>query len=141
LRFGLDWGWLDTEVLDAGFEGGDGAAFVAGSRLLRRPAHTVHAHAAYDAEWGGGWLDVTTVGRRDDRDFSGFPAERVTLPGYTTLNAGLEMPLMEDNGGGPGLTLTIRGENLLDALYEEVVGFPAPGRGLYLGARLGFGGG
>jgi vitamin B12 transporter len=140
LRFGLDWGWFDTEVLDAGFEGGDGAAFVKGSRLLRRPTHTVHVHAAYDAEWGGGWLDFTTVGRRDDRDFSSFPAERVTLPRYTTLNAGLELPLMDDNGGAPGLTLTIRGENLLDARYEEVVGFPAPGRGLYLGARLGFGG-
>jgi vitamin B12 transporter len=140
LRFGLDWGWLDTEVLEAGFEGGDGAAFVEGSRLLRRPAHTVHLHGAYEAGWGGGWLDFTTVGPRDDRDFSSFPATRVTLSRYTTLNAGLEMPLMHDGAGGPGLTLPVRGENLLDARYEEVVGFPAPGRGLYLGARLGFGG-
>ncbi len=140
-RAGLDWAWLHTEVLVAGLEGGDGASFVEGSRLLRRPSHTVHVHAAYDAGWGGGWLDLTTVGRRDDRDFSTYPAERVTLPRYTTVNVGLEMPLMVGGGGRPGLTLTIRGENLLDAGYEEVVGFPAPGRGLYVGARLGFGGG
>jgi vitamin B12 transporter len=140
VRFGLDWGWLDTEVLDGGFEGGDGEAFVEGSRLLRRPAYTAHVHAAYDAGWGGGWLDITTVGRRDDRDFSSFPAERITLPHYTTVDVGLDLPLLEDTGGRPGVTLTIRGENLLDARYEEVVGFPAPGRGLYLGALLGFGG-
>jgi outer membrane cobalamin receptor len=34
----------------------------------------------------------------------------------------------------------VRGENLLDEAYQEVFGFDAPSRQLYLGVALGFGG-
>ena len=35
---------------------------------------------------------------------------------------------------------TLRAENLLGADYEEAWGFPAPGRGVYLGGSVALGG-
>lgn len=139
LRGGVSWTWLDTEVADAGLDEGPGAAYVAGERLLRRPAHTVGlrlsrsfgARASVSAA-------VDRVGSRQDRDFSTFPAERVALEAYTAVSLGAEVTVLEP-AGGPALTLTFRGENLLDEAFEEVVGFRAPGRAIYLGGRLDFG--
>jgi outer membrane cobalamin receptor len=36
--------------------------------------------------------------------------------------------------GRPGLDLTARVENVFDEGYEQAVGFPARGRGLFIGA-------
>ena len=81
------------------------------------------------------------MGGREDRDFSTFPAERVVLKRYRTVNVSMEVPLLSQAGATPTLRLLLRGENLLDAAYEEVVGFPAPGRALYVGVSMRFGGG
>jgi outer membrane cobalamin receptor len=56
------------------------------------------------------------------------------------LDAGLEVPF-QVGGDGPRWILSLRAENLLDEHFEEVVGFPAPGRALYVGARVVLGGG
>ena len=132
-RAGADWSWLMTEVLDAGMDEGSGADFVPGARLLRRPTHTVSLHASMAAARGTVRADVRLVGERDDRDFAAWPPRRVALPRYTTMNLGFEVPVA-------GFWLALRAENLLDARYEEVAGFPAPGRGFYLGGRVTFGG-
>ncbi|MCH7991946.1 MAG: TonB-dependent receptor [Gemmatimonadetes bacterium] len=80
------------------------------------------------------------VGRRLDRDFSTFPATPVTLPPYSLLSLGGEWRIFGGGGGRPSLAIQLRGENLLDESYEEVLGFSAPGRGLYVGGRVGLGG-
>jgi len=129
-----DWTWLDTRVLDAGPEADGGADFVAGGRLLRRPVHAGNVHVRLPLGPVAVRSDVRVVGRREDRDFSVYPADRVSLPLYTTVNVGMETSL------GIRLTVTLRGENLLDARYEEVLGYRAPGRGLYLGAGVTLGG-
>jgi vitamin B12 transporter len=36
------------------------------------------------------------------------------------------------------MTLTVRGENLLDEDYQEVVGYASQGRGVYAGLRARF---
>ena len=64
----------------------------------------------------------------------------VTLDAYTVLDVGAELRLVEPAEGRPGFTLTLRGENLLDESYQEVFGFGAPGRGLYVGGRMTLGG-
>ncbi|WP_419857009.1 TonB-dependent receptor plug domain-containing protein [Candidatus Palauibacter irciniicola] len=141
LRLTGSWTYLDTEVLDSGFDEGPGATFVEGSALLRRPKHAMAASAFYPVSSAVG-LDVRLrrVGEREDRDFSSFPAEPVMLPAYTVLDVSASFDIA-GRGGGPGFTLTVRGENLLDSAYEEVWGFAAPGRGLYVGGRVILGGG
>lgn len=134
VRWGGDWSWTRTEVLEAPTDDGEGADFVPGARLLRRPVHAGGVHAALSGARGTLRMDVRVVGSREDRDFSSWPARRVELPRYQVVNLGGEIPVGR-------VVLGIRAENLLDARYEEVSGFPAPGRGLYLGGRVPFGGG
>ena len=140
LRLTGAWTYLDTEVRDAGFDEGAGATFVEGAALLRRPKHTLAATAFYRVSSRVGLdLGLRRVGEREDRDFSTFPAEPVTLPAYTVLDLAASFDLAGDSGR-PGFTLTLRAENLLDSAYEEVWGFAAPGRGLYVGGRVVLGG-
>jgi vitamin B12 transporter len=139
VSFGVSHASLDTQVTDAGFDGGAGATFVEGERLLRRPRSTwsVRASAAASAALRV-HARLSVVGARSDRDFTTFPATPVTLPAYESLAAGVEWTA--PRGFGLDLTLSARGENLLAAEYEEVLGFPAPGRAVYVGARVGLGG-
>jgi vitamin B12 transporter len=130
---GLAWSWLATEVVRGGGDEGEGADFLPGSRLLRRPDHTLGAHASL--AWSAGVVraDARVVGGRDDRDFSTWPARRVVLPRHATVDLAAEVPVR-------GARLVLRAENLLDARYEEAAGFPAPGRVLSAGARITVGG-
>jgi vitamin B12 transporter len=138
---GASWTWLDTEVTDAGFESGPGAMFVEGAPLLRRPAHAWAARASAPfGERARVYLRVSFVGERADRDFSTFPATPVELPGHALLALGGEWRLWPGGVGRPEATLTLRAENALDRSYEEVLGYRAPGRQLYLGVRVGAGG-
>jgi vitamin B12 transporter len=129
--------WLRTEVMDAGFDEGPGASFVEGEALLRRPDREVTASLRYRVGSAGVVsLGVRSVGAREDRDFSTWPASAVRLPRYTTLHAGGEVRVLQASGGRPGLTLLARAENLSDRAYEEAFGFRAPGRSVFLGGRL-----
>jgi vitamin B12 transporter len=132
--------WLDTEVIDSGFDSGEGATFVEGERLLRRPHLVLGGSAGYRVD-GRGVLraSLRRVGEREDRDFSAFPATPVTLDAYTLVGVGGEVTVL-DGVDGPALAVTLRADNLLDAEYQEVFGFAAPGRQFYLGVRVGLGG-
>ncbi len=140
LTAGVSWTRLDTEVVDSGFDEGEGATFVNGEPLLRRPKHSV----AFRAHTRVSTVDLSSryvrVGSRSDRDFATFPASPVTLPAYGLLSVAARWAAVEPSGSRPGLTIEVRGENLLDAEYEEAVGFDAPGRGLYVGGSVSWGG-
>jgi vitamin B12 transporter len=84
---------------------------------------------------------VNVVGARADRDFATYPATRVTLPRYTLVSLEGSWSLDRAAGRRPGVEISVRGDNLLNRRYEEVVGFPAPGRAVYVGARVTLGGG
>ena len=135
------WTWLDPRVVDGGVDEGPGGEFAAGQPLLRRPRHTLDLTVGLDGSRGGVWGSIRVVGSRQDRDFSVYPAERVTLDGYANVELGADVPVRSAADDGVGLTLTLRGENLLDARYQEVLGFPAPGRALYVGGQVSLGGG
>ncbi len=133
--------YLDTEVVDSGFDEGPSATFVTGEQLLRRPKHTVGASANLRLAGGVGFSgNLRRTGERNDRDFSTWPASAVTLSAYTLLDlaTSIDADLL---GLGTGVTLTLRAENLLDELYQEAWGFPAPGRAFYVGAKVDVGGG
>jgi vitamin B12 transporter len=141
VRVSGDATWLDTEVVDAGFDSGAGATFVAGQRLLRRPGLSFGGSVGYAHDARGRIsLGLRHVGDRDDRDFSTFPATPVTLDAYTLLSVGGELTVLSGAGRAPGVTLTVRGENLLDRRHEEAFGFVRPGRAVYAGLRVGLGG-
>lgn len=131
--------YLDSEVLDAGFDEGDGAVFVTGRPLIRRPSHQGSLRAAYrfprwtlsgSARW---------VGDRADRDFSGWPSAPVELPSYTVLNLGAEVTVVSPENRRMGINLQMRGENLLNEEYQEIFGFDAPGRAFLVGFQMTFG--
>jgi vitamin B12 transporter len=135
------WTRLDSDVLDAGFDEGPGATFVEGEALLRRPSNTLALRAsAVLGRRVSLSAGATRVGTRSDRDFSTWPAAPVELEAYTDVSAGAEVPVLRRGNGAPRLTLTFRGDNLLDREYQEAFGFAAPGRAIYAGARLTFGG-
>ena len=140
-RGSASWTRLDTEVTDSGFDEGPGATFVVGESLLRRPKHTFNARVAADA--GGRaqlFADVSVVGSRADRDFTQFPASPVQLARYINLALGGSIEVVAAEAGGPGFVLELRAENVLDQDFEEVFGFRAPGRALYVKGVLTFGG-
>jgi len=135
---GADWTWLDARVVEGGDAERAGGEFVPGDRLLRRPERMLRLYGTLHAGDADASVSVRVEGARADRDFTTYPATRRTLPRHATLDAGVELPL--GGGGVAAWSLRVRGENLLDARYEEVLGFPAPGRALYVGARLRLGG-
>ena len=141
VRLNASYTWLDTEVRDAGFDEGPGAAFVEGQPLPRRPTHTVAAGVFLPAgDRATVDLAARRIGERADRDFATWPAVAVVLPAYTVLDVAANVRVFGGGGPGPALVLTIRAENLLGAEYEEAQGFPAPGRGVYVGGKVSFGG-
>jgi vitamin B12 transporter len=124
---------LDTRVLDPGLA--TDAGFVQGEPLLRRPANSAALTGRYRFAAGSVGLTLHTVGERQDLDFgAGFPAPRVTLPAHTTVDLAAEARMPAGSGARP--TITLRVENLLDADYEGIRGFPAPGRLISLGIRI-----
>ncbi len=103
----------------------------AGTELLRRPRDKFSAEAGFRLF---GRFDLAAralwVGRRFDRDFSAFPYETVALPGYLLLGAALSTSV------GPRIDLFLRVDNILDARYETVWGYGAPGFTARTGFRL-----
>lgn len=132
---GLTGTWLETRVTDAGAS--SSPAFADGSALIRRPA-------ASGAVWlrgtVGGRVHLDTrfshVGPRDDVDFSAFPGARVRLQSYSLLAAAIDVEVLPEAGARPGVSLLLRGDNLLGEQYETVRGFPGLGRTVIAGARL-----
>ena len=136
---GANFTYLDTDVIDAGFDSGDGDTFVEGARLLRRPTTTLNATAMYRG-WDRGVFTavVNYVGDRDDRDFSlPFPAPpaAVVLSAYTTVDIAVQIELLQKRTD-MGLTGTLRVENVFNKGYVEVFGFPARGRTIFVGGRV-----
>ena len=121
--------YTHTTSSDSGF---DGATFAQGRRLIRRPTSA----ASLDLAWrlgdrGSLSADGQWVGDRDDEDFSTYPGTRVTLPSYLRVDVAGEWALLA--GHGRRLSATLKVENLLDRRYEQVLGFPARGRALFVG--------
>lgn len=133
---GASWSWTDTEVTDSGFDDGPGATFVDGEALLRRPTWKGSVRGAVELGRAELSARLRHVGERADRDFSTFPATSVTLSDFRVLSVGADLVVVDGRSGGPSFELELRAENLLDEGYREVFGFPAPGRGLYVGGRV-----
>jgi vitamin B12 transporter len=136
LTLGAVYAWTDAHATQAGFDKSTGATYVVGERLIRRPPHVITLSAA-TALSGGGSLSLTAMrfGSRDDRDFAAFPVTAIVLPAYTKVDAAIQLPVLGQFA--TDLSLVARVDNLLGATYEEIVRFPAPGRMIFVGLRIG----
>lgn len=100
-----------------------------GQRLTRRPKHGGSLSLGYRAGAIDGNLVVIRSGERVDNQ-AVVPFARATNAGYTTVDAMLQYRMGK-------LAPFVKVENLTGEQYEEVLGFPSPGRRAILGLRLG----
>lgn len=104
-----------------------------GSPLPRVPGLTARAVLTYAPHPGTAVTVLAEyVGPRADVDFSVFPALAVQLPAYgdVALRYARQLP--------SGWTITLGIDNLLDASYEVVKGYPVPGRTVFVTASRRF---
>lgn len=104
-----------------------------GSDEIRVPSETASLSINYhpkntpDFRFGAA-LDY--VGDQDDFNFSTYPSTRVTLDSYVLASTSAEFPLNKK------VSLTLRGENLLDQEVVDVFGYTSPGATAYIGLKL-----
>jgi vitamin B12 transporter len=137
VKLSASYTYLMAEATDDG--GLPSPTFAAGERLVRRPRHSAEMSArsrVLDRVTVGGSLNY--VGTRDDVDFNQFPAERVELPGYVTVDLATEVEVIRSGPGRPGLSGVVRAENLFNQSYDQVVGFSGRRRGVFGGAKFRF---
>ena len=137
VKLSASYTYLLAEATDDG--GLPSATFAAGQRLIRRPRHSAELAVrsrVFDRVTLGG--SVIYLGPRDDVDFNQFPAQRVELPGYATVDLATEVEVVRAGPGRPGLSGVLRVENLFNEAYDQVVGFPGRRRAVFGGAKFRF---
>jgi vitamin B12 transporter len=143
LTISASYTYTKTQVTNAGIDSSSTGTFVQGQRLLRRPANLASATASYAFRRPETslHLEVTTIGDRDDRDFSDdvtFIPKAVTLPSYTVVALAGELGILRRSASAsPDVVLTARVDNLFDRNYQQVFGFASPRRTVLVGARIG----
>lgn len=102
-----------------------------GKALLRRPKHQASLTINYNLNGTTNFnFQLRYAGKREDKDFSAFPAQRVALPDYTIVNFSASHRFLDY------LELTARIENLFDKQYEEVLYYGTLGRSFYIGVNF-----
>lgn len=100
-------------------------------QLLRRPKHQASFIINYRFnDYLNANASMRYIGKRDDKDFSGYPVQRVTLPDYYLINIAASYKILEY------LQINGRIENLFNKKYEEVLYYGTLGRSFYLGLNL-----
>jgi outer membrane cobalamin receptor len=133
----LTYAYSRTRVTDEGFDVGDGATFVRGQPLMRRPAHSARAELSRrlssraDVVMGAAY-----TGRAHDRDYSAWPAKPVELPARTLVDLSANVRLSATDASVP-LSARVRADNLTSVEYQGIYGFRAPGRSIRVGLTLG----
>jgi outer membrane cobalamin receptor len=122
---------LDTEIMAVDQSADAPSPFTAGDSLLRRPRHQFGAELLVSAGRVTAFLQGAGRGRFRDVDPSfGTFGGVFEATGFAVWNAGASWRLPAP------IEIFGRITNILDRGYEEALGFPALGRGLYAGVRL-----
>jgi outer membrane cobalamin receptor len=106
--------------------------YAVGQPLLRRPRRQGSLSASWSFGRGSVGVTLFAVGARADSDFVGLGLTRNA--GYARLDARARVHV------AGALEAFLAADNLLDARYQEVLGYPALGRALRGGLRLALGG-
>ena len=127
-RFGYT--FLDSEIIDS--TSSFSSLLEAGQPLLRRPKNS----GFVDIGWTRGPFNATLaglfIGEYLDGDFSSLQPPLVENPGYTTWDVRVSYRFR------PNLTGLLSIDNLANADYMEPLGYPALGRAVRAGVRVGF---
>jgi len=99
-----------------------------GEPLLRKPKHTFSAFAAYAHKRFTLSISMVYVGKRPDQDFTAWPPG-VENPAFNSYDLSMVVPVME------GLSIFGKITNAFDKEYQELVGYPAPGRRFEMGLK------
>ena len=102
-----------------------------GKQLLRRPRHSGGGSISYRRSSFDVLLSASRVGARLDNDFGG-PHGEYFNPAYTRLDAAVTYRV------GAAAELYCTANNVADARYEEVAGYPAPGARFTFGTKVDF---
>jgi vitamin B12 transporter len=126
--------FLDSEILAVSGSTAAQAPYAVGDPLLRRPRHSGAIDASWSHQRAGAFLQVQTRGETLDAEPSFGPTGGLyTNPGHTVVNLGGSWHAVK------AVEVFARALNLFDRQYEEVLGYPAPGRTAYVGVRLAVG--
>ncbi|WP_265529900.1 TonB-dependent receptor plug domain-containing protein [Sphingomicrobium marinum] len=97
---------------------------------VRRPSHRgaiILTGRSGGFTYGG---SLAIVSERFDTDFDVFPAERVTLGTYALASARIAYAVNDT------IEISVRGSNLFDADYQDVIGYNTQGRAVFVGLRF-----
>ncbi len=129
--------YVDTEVVATT---STSEQFQPGQPLPRRPKHSGTIQVNYVYERASVHLNVRVTGDRHDAAFiglsrvsDGLPVDITVNPGYTLVGLSGQYRVHDD------LTLFLRAENLTDAEYESVLGYPGLPRAFVIGGRFNIG--
>jgi outer membrane receptor protein involved in Fe transport len=124
--------FLDSEVLAVDRSSGAAPAFFSvGDPLIRRPRHQGSVDVLYSGRRLTAFVRVTGRGRVLDIEPNyGAAGGLFHAPGYSTVDLGATLRV------GSFVAIQARVENLLGHRYEEVLGYPAPGRSFTVGIRV-----
>jgi vitamin B12 transporter len=126
--------FLDSEILAVRGSTAAQTPYAVGDALLRRPRHSGSIDAAWMHPRGNAFAQAQVRGETLDADPSFGPSGGLfTNPGHTVINIGASWRPLK------AIEVFARALNLFDREYEEVLGFPAPGRTAYVGARVAVG--
>ena len=102
-----------------------------GIKEIRRPDFLASASATWQpTDALGMTLSIDHTGSQIDTDFATF--SKVELDAFTLVGLNVRYKLNDI------VTLSVRGDNLLDETYQEVVGYASQGRGIYAGFSANF---
>ena len=102
-----------------------------GLEEIRRPDFLASATATWEpTDRLGLTVSVDHNGTQLDTDFATF--QNVELDSFTLIGANARLDVTDN------VSLTLRGSNLLDEDYEEVVGFASQGRAIFGGVELNY---
>lgn len=99
-----------------------------GEPLVRKPKHTFSGFVSYAHKRFTVAVNMVYVGERPDLDYTAWPAD-VNNPAFNTYHFSLVVPVYR------GLSVFGRLTNAFNKEYQEVVGYPAPGRRFELGLK------
>jgi outer membrane receptor protein involved in Fe transport len=126
--------YLDSEILAVNGSSSAQTPYSVGDQLLRRPRHSGALDASWTQNGVSAFLQFQARGETLDAEPAFGPTGGLYAnPGHTVVNLGGSWRPVKS------LEVFVRALNLFDRGYEEVLGYPAPGRTAYVGARFAVG--
>ena len=130
LRLRGGYTFLDSEIVDS--TSPSSIVLQPGKWLFRRPRHSGFVGASWSQGRISADLSGLFIGRFVDSDFSSLQPPILEHPSYTTWDARLSVAV------APHAAVLLSIDNLTDTDYQEPLGYPALGRAVRVGLRVGF---